>query len=78
MVDAIATLLEARFVYQDDLERTPLSERGSLEVPRLKMMNFTDIRDNLDTLKGQIPEVASNDPPAFNFTLDMLEGGFDD
>lgn len=76
-MDAIATLLEARFVYYDDLQKTPLSERGELEVPRLKMARFVDIRDNLETLKGQIPTVAASDPPAFNFDLDTVEGGYD-
>lgn len=77
IVDAMATLLEGRFVYYDDLEKTPLSERGVLEVPRLKMKRFVDVQDNLETLKGQIPTIASNDPPAFNFDLDTVEGGFD-
>ena len=77
IVDAIATLLEARFVYSDDLDKTPLTERGVLEVPRLKMRRFIDIQDNLDTLKGADPTVSSGDPPAFNFDLDTIEGGFD-
>ena len=77
IVDAIATLLEARFVYSDDLDKTPLTERGVLEVPRLKMNRFVDIQDNLETLKGQLPTIAANDPPAFNFDLDTIEGGFD-
>lgn len=64
-------------MYYDDLDKTPLSERGALEVPRLKMPRFADIRDNLEALKGMIPSVASADPCAFNFDLDTVEGGFD-
>jgi len=77
IVDAIATLLEARFVYNDDQEKTPLSERGSIPVPHLKMDRFTYLRADLEELKGQLPNIAPSDPPAFNFDLDTVEGGFD-
>jgi len=77
IVDAIATLLEARFVYYDDQEKTPLSERGSIPIPHLKMDRFAYLRVDLEELKGQIPTIASSDPPAFNFDLDTVEGGFD-
>ena len=77
IVDVIATLLEARFVYYDDVEKTPLSERGQLEIPNLKMPRYAYLRETLEDLKGQIPTVASSDPPAFNFDLDTISGGFD-
>ena len=77
IVDVIAVLLEARYVYYDDLEKTPLTERGSLEIPHIKMDRFGYLRADLEELKGQIPTIASNDPPAFNFDLDTVEGGFD-
>jgi hypothetical protein len=48
--------------------RDMLDESG----PQLTPENKTD----LDSLKGQ--DTSSDDPPAFNFDLDVLEGGFDD
>ena len=64
-------------MYYDDLKKTPLSERGELEIPNLKMPRYAYLRDVLDALKGMIPSVASSDPCAFNFDLDTIEGGFD-
>lgn len=78
IIDVIAKLLEAMFIYCDDLDKTPLTERGKLEIPHIKMDRFAYLRANLDDLKGQIPTVATSDPPAFNFDLDTLEGGFED
>lgn len=77
ITEIIATLLEARFVYFDDLDKTPLSERGELEIPHLKMIKYAYLRSDLEDLKGQIPSVATADPPAFNFDLDTVEGGYD-
>ena len=77
VVDIIATLLEARFVYYDDQEKTPLSVRGDIEVPYLRMDRFGYLRAQLEDLKGQLPSIASNDPPAFNFDLNTTSGGFD-
>jgi len=74
VVSAIADLLEARCVYNDDLSKTPLTERGALEIPHIKMDRFFYIRGMLDELKGQ---VSSIEVPGFNFDLDTTEGGFD-
>lgn len=74
MVDVMATLLEARFVYYDDLEKTPLTMRGTLEVPYLKMARFAHLRGDLDDLKGSLPSIEA---PAFNFDINTTTGGFD-
>lgn len=78
IVDTIGQLLEARFVYYEDLEKTPLTERGTIIIPHLKDLRFLSLRQSLIDLRGMIPTVSADDPPAFNFDLDVLEGGFDD
>ena len=74
LIDVSATLLEARFVYFEDLDKTPLTERGTLEVPYLKMARFLHLRENLDDLKGQVPSI---EPSTFNFDLTRTQGGFE-
>ena len=64
-------------MYSEDREKTPLTERGDLLIPHIKDPQFLSIREALFDLKGMIPNVASNDPPGFNFDLNVTEGGFD-
>ena len=52
-----------------DFSSTP--ELRNEALPELTPEN----KENLNSLAGQTP--VSEDPPAFNFTLDQLEGGFD-
>ena len=78
IVDIIGQLLEAKFVYYEDRDKTPLSERGIMIIPHIKDDKFLSLRIALADLKGMIPSVSSADPPAFNFDIQSLEGGFDD
>jgi hypothetical protein len=78
IVDVISKLLEARYVYQEDLDKTPLTERDGMIIPHLKDAQFLSLREALFDLKGMLPTISADDPPAFNFDLDVLEGGFDD
>ena len=77
IVSIIGILIESRFVYNDDLEKTPLSIRGELIVPNLKMAQFVYLRADLDDLRGMLPTISAGDPPAFNFDINASEGGFD-
>ena len=77
IVDIIGQLLESRFVYVEDRDKTPLTERGPMIIPHLKDDQFLSLRKALIDLKGMLPTISADDPPAFNFTLDQLEGGFD-
>lgn len=77
IVTVISALLESRYVYQEDRDKTPLSERGDMIIPHIRDQQFVSLRADLEGLKGQLPTVASNDPPAFNFDLDVTEGGYD-
>ena len=67
-------MLEAHYIYADDLGRTPLSDRGELEQPHLMQGKFTSLRFELDQIKGAD---ASIDPAGFNFDTDTATGGFD-
>ena len=75
IIGIIATLIEAHLKYLEDLGKTPLSERGDLEVPSIHMPKYTYMLQALDELKGSDSTIEA---PAFNFDLDTLEGGFDD
>lgn len=77
IVANIGHLLEAMFIYSEDREKTPLTERGELIIPNIKDAQFLSIRESLKDLKGMIPTVSSDDPPAFNFDLNVTEGGYD-
>ena len=70
----IATLLESLYVYTENIDKTPLSERGDIPIPHLKMEVFFTLRSELEDLKGI---VTSIEVPGFNFDLDTTEGGFD-
>jgi len=70
IIAIISDLLEAHYVYTDDLERTPLSERGNIIKPYLT----SDMRMMLDELKGQDDTIEE---PAFNFDTNVTSGGFD-
>ncbi len=65
------------FIYTEDRDKTPLTERDEMILPHIKDAQFLSIRESLKDLKGQLPSVASDDPPAFNFDLDVTEGGYD-
>ena len=76
IIGIIAELLEAHLKYIDDLDKTPLTERGdNIRPPSLDMPQYVHIKLMLDNLKGAD---ATIEPPAFNFDLDVLEGGFED
>ena len=77
IVSVISALLESRYVYQEDRDKTPLTERGAMIIPHIKDSQFVSLREDLKALKGQLPTIASSDPPAFNFDLDVTEGGYD-
>jgi hypothetical protein len=70
IVAVIANLIEAHYVYVDDLNRTPLSERGNLTRPYLSV----SMKQILDNLKGQDESIEA---PAFNFRTDTTQGGYD-
>lgn len=79
IVGIISELLEAHIKYIEDLDKTPLTERAdTITPPSLDMRKYIHMKVMLDSLKGMIPTVSSQDPCAFNFDLDTLEGGFDD
>ena len=77
IVTSIGQLLEAMFIYAEDRDKTPLTERDEMIIPHIKDAQFLSIRESLKDLKGQLPTIASDDPPAFNFDLDVTEGGYD-
>ena len=77
IVTVISALLESRYVYQEDRDKTPLTERGAMIIPHIKDPQFVSLREDLEGLKGQLPTIAPDDPPAFNFDLDVTEGGYD-
>ena len=77
IVDIIGQLLESRFVYNEDRDKTPLQERGPMIIPHIKDDQFLSLRRALFDLKGMLPQVSPGDPPAFNFDLNTVEGGFD-
>ena len=75
IIGIIAELIEAHLKYVEDLDKTPLSERGdNISPPSLHMPKYAHARAILEDLKGSD---ASIEPPAFNFDLDTIEGGFD-
>ncbi len=77
IITVIGKLLEAMFIYSEDREKTPLTERGDLIIPHIKDDQFLSIRKSLFDLKGMLPTTASTDPPAFNFDLNVTQGGYD-
>ena len=77
IVTVISALLESRYVYQEDRDKTPLTERGAMIIPHIKDPQFVSLRGDLEGLKGILPSVSPDDPPAFNFDLDVTEGGYD-
>lgn len=46
-------------------------------IPHLKDDQFISLRKALRDLRGMLPTISGDDPPAFNFDLDVTEGGFD-
>jgi hypothetical protein len=74
IIGVIAFLLEAHFIYANDLSRTPLSERGNLKPPHLMNDEFIPQRFELDQVKGADESI---DPAGFNFDTDTTTGGFD-
>lgn len=77
IVTVISALLESRYVYQEDRDKTPLTERGAMIIPHIKDAQFVSLRSDLEGLKGILPSVSSDDPPAFNFDLNVTQGGYD-
>lgn len=77
VLDIINQLLEFKFIFFEDIDKTPLTERQNLQIPHIKDDRFLSFRKALEDLKGQIPTIVPDDPPAFNFDLNVTEGGFD-
>ena len=69
--DVADDLLIRKYWFEKYIDFSSTPEMRNEALPELTAENKGD----LDSLRGQTP--ISDDPPAFNFDLDVTEGGFD-